>query len=439
VVSAIQTVPSAYVVSQPVRLAAISLLANPAKSPLVLPSTIVSLGATPVSPVAYNASGVLDTRSSSRSATVNQPTSAPVSILTADAATNTANFLRAADLEASTITKNLAVLDTALAESVAKQRLINSRAIAAGLAARDAAVSTTSTSLAGTEQAANTSLNPVATNSAVAQPLVTSTRQSIAEGPGTVASTTPATPPTVIVASNITTNSASSTPEVANALVGTSTFDAAVQVSPSVAQSPTYANPVVENGTSVAAPPALPPATPATPITPEETTAAFAISSINDLPQPIAATRKDTFVNTASPATLHVVTPSLQTVTLESSPATTPLPAPTTNAVAASNALSNSVNSTAEISISQPDNPLIDATAQAVSTVAQNPAYANLVAANYVNTAVSSAQSPSVATTPIRFEEIEPVIAIPALAMLSRLGAQTGRDGSPRSRQAKVF
>jgi hypothetical protein len=78
-------------------------------------------------------------------------------------------------------------------------------------------------------------------------------------------------------------------------------------------------------------------------------------------------------------------------------------------------------------------NLVIDPAAQAITTVAQNPAYANLVAGNYFSMAATSTQSPSIAPTPMRLVGIKPVIAIPAIAALGQLGAQSGRDGNSAS------
>jgi hypothetical protein len=108
-------------------------------------------------------------------------------------------------------------------------------------------------------------------------------------------------------------------------------------------------------------------------------------------------------------------------------------PATATNVVAATNATTNSLSSTAEVANLPVVNPQIDSGVQAVTTIAQNPAYANLVAGNYVSMAATSAQSPSVAGTPTRLEDIKPVIAIPAITALSQLGAHSGRDGNPAS------
>jgi hypothetical protein len=115
--------------------------------------------------------------------------------------------------------------------------------------------------------------------------------------------------------------------------------------------------------------------------------------------------------------------------------ATDTVAATTTNVVASSNTTSPaspaSTSNTPEVANTLITNSQIDSGVQAVATVAQNPAYANMVAGNYVSLAAALAQSPSVITTPNRLEEIKPVIAISAISALSPLGGQSGRDGNP--------
>ena len=147
-VSAIQTVASASIASQIVRPAAVSQPANQANSQLVLPSTTVSLGTTTAAPVTYTASGLLDTGSSSGSMTDNQSNSTQASVVTTKAAQYGASIKLAADLDASTIAENLAVLDKAFDDALARQLLVNSRAAAAA----HAATADANASLAGTEE-----------------------------------------------------------------------------------------------------------------------------------------------------------------------------------------------------------------------------------------------------------------------------------------------
>ena len=147
-VSAIQTVPSAYITSQIVRQAVVSPSANQASLQLVLPSTTVGLDMTTAVPDTYNASGLLDTGSSSGSMTDNQSNSTQASVVTTKAAQYGASIKLAADLDASTIAENLAVLDKAFDDALARQLLVNSRAAAAA----HAATADANASLAGTEE-----------------------------------------------------------------------------------------------------------------------------------------------------------------------------------------------------------------------------------------------------------------------------------------------
>jgi hypothetical protein len=465
-VSAIQTVPSVYIASQIVGPAAVSHPANVAESQPILPSTTVSLGATTAAAVTYTASGLLDTASSSGSATVIPSNSTPVSVVTTDAAQNAASIKLAADLEASTVSENLAVLDTVLADSVARQFLVNTRAVAVGLDATAAAVASqasiaervetsqqievareaTATNSArtldellaanqsNTENVVNTAQNAaVQTDSSVTLPLITALVQPITIDSGAITNTTTATIANAVAASNTTTNNLSSTSDVANSLVGNAAFDSAVQAVTAAAQNPAYANLVAQNYASVAASSPLSSTVTATPITPEEAAAAFAISSVADLTQQVTTTGKDNVVKADSAATLQLLTLLPQPVANESTAVVSTSPATTTNVVAASNKTTNSLPSTAEVVNSPVVNPMVDSAVQAVTTVGQNPAYANLVAGNYVRMAASSAQSPSVTATPMRFEEIKPVIAIRSITALTQLGAQNEGNGNPSS------
>jgi len=462
-VSAIQTVASASIASQIVRPAAVSQPANQANSQLVLPSTTVSLGTNTAAPVTYTASGLLDTGGASGSATVNQPISTQASVVITDTTQNAASIKLAADLEARTIAENLAVLDNALADSLANQLLVNTRAAAAALAATAAAdasqagiaervetsrqieiarqaiatnsartldeLSAARLNQSNTENVVNASQNAVVqTDSTATIPLLTPQPQPITNESSAVTNTTPATTANVAAASNTTTNNLSSASEVANSLVGNPTFDSVVQAVTTAAQNPA----------SVVASSVLSPSVTATPITPEEATAAFAISSITDLTQqvtttPVTTTSNDNVVKADSAATLPLLTPLPQPVTNESTAVVSATPATTANVVAASNTTTNSLGSTAEVANSPVVNPVVDADVQAVTTVGQNPAYANLVAGNYVRMAASSAQSPSVTAAPVRLEDIKPVIAIPSITEITQLGAQYRRDGNPGS------
>jgi hypothetical protein len=467
-ISAIQTVPSAYIASQIVRQAAVSQAANEARSLLVLPSTTVSLGMTTATPVTYNASGVLDTGNSGATATVNQSISTQASVVTTDTTQDSASIKLAADLEASTIAENLAVLDKALDDALANQLLVNNRAAAAARAAMAAAdasqagiaeriessrqiesarqeTATNSTRtlaelLAATLNESNTvnvvnasQKAVVPTDSTAALPSAAPLLQPTTKESGAVTNTIPATTSRNIAVSNTTTNDLNSTSDVANSLVENAAFDSAVQAVIADARNPAYANQVAQNYASVAAPSPLSPSVTATPITPEEAAVAFAISSVTDLTQAVTTTSNDNVVKTDNAATLPLVTPQPQPITITFATVASTTPATTTNVVAASNTATNSITSTAEVVNSPVVYPVVDSAVQAVTTVAQDPAYANLVAGNYVRMAASSAQSPSVTVSPMRLEEIKPVIAIRSVTALTRLDAQNEGNGNPSS------
>lgn len=154
----------------------------------------------------------------------------------------------------------------------------------------------------------------------------------------------------------------------------------------------------------------------------------------------LATSNKEDVANDVVPA-LTTLTQSASNLVMKASDT---VAATTTNVVVASDTTSpaNTANTsnTAEVVNMLISSSQIDSGVQAVATVTQNPAYANMVAGNYVSLAASSAQSPSVITTPIKLEEIKPAIAISAISALSPLGAQSGRDGNPPSgyRQRRV-
>jgi len=128
---------------------------------------------------------------------------------------------------------------------------------------------------------------------------------------------------------------------------------------------------------------------------------------------------------------LQLITPQPQPIANEFSAVTNTTPATTASVVSTSNTITNNLSSTSKVANSLVGNPAFDSVVHAVTTAAQNPAYANLVAQNYASVAASSVQSPSVTAPPMRLEDIKLVISIPAITALSQLGAQYGRDGNP--------
>lgn len=148
-----------------------------------------------------------------------------------------------------------------------------------------------------------------------------------------------------------------------------------------------------------------------------------------------ATSNQEDAANRATVAAVPVLTTPTQSAAKVVIEATETVAATTTNVVAASNTTSPattvSSRNAAEVVNAPIRNSRIDSGAQAFATVAQNPAYANLVAGHFASLAASATQSPAVMTTPNRLEEIKPVIAISAISALTALGAQSGRDGNP--------
>ena len=144
-----------------------------------------------------------------------------------------------------------------------------------------------------------------------------------------------------------------------------------------------------------------------------------------------ATTSEETVSTTDSVAALPSLTPTTQSVTTEPDTVTTNTPVSPTNIVATSSATTNSPSAISEVVNSPARNTTTDSAMQAIDTVTQNPAYANLIASQYVGMAASMAQPPSVNTPTIRLEEIKPVFAIPAITALSKLGAESDHDGNP--------
>jgi hypothetical protein len=303
-INAIQTVPSAYSASQIISSATAFQRASQAKSLEVLASTMVSLGATKTAPLTYNATGSLDTTTPSLRATV----------ATQDSAAN----------DASTLADNSTVLDKALADSLAKQILINARIIAAGLATLPAGPLLADSALAGTANSSETNRliaiasQAIATNSArtlddllaanislsktekaasigeenvakterAATPLLpTLLTQSVAQEPVRLTSTTPATTTNVVATSNATTNSLSRTAEIVNLPAGNTTTDTTAQAVANVAQNPAYLNLVAGYYSSMAASATQPPSGNASPIRFDEVKPVNAISAITALSQ----------------------------------------------------------------------------------------------------------------------------------------------------------
>jgi hypothetical protein len=145
-----------------------------------------------------------------------------------------------------------------------------------------------------------------------------------------------------------------------------------------------------------------------------------------------ATSSTDTVANANNAAVIQSPTPEKQSTKNEADTAVANVPVTTTTAaVASSTASTGSLDSTAEITAALVNNSTVDSGIQAVAIVAQNQAYANMVAGYYVSTAAASAQPPSITIVAVRIQDVQPVIAISAVGSLTQLGAQSGRDGNP--------
>lgn len=186
--------------------------------------------------------------------TDNQSNSTQASVVTTNAAQDAASIKLAADLAASTIAENLAVLDKAFDDALARQLLVNTRAAAAALAATDAAnvrLAATQARIEANREieldrqaaAANNAINldelfaakgnetnaenavnarqdaVAQTDRATALQSIGALAQPIANESSTVTNTTPATTARVVPASNTTTDKPANNSEATNSLV----------------------------------------------------------------------------------------------------------------------------------------------------------------------------------------------------------------------------
>ena len=395
-ISAIQTVSSVSMASQVVRLAAVLQAANPPNTGLVLPSTTVSLDTTTATPVIYNATGVFDTEYSSGSTSTNQSLAIQATGAAADAATSAQ---ATAALTASSIAENSAVLDEALADALAKaNQLASTQAGAAATANATSAASAQATAaLTASSIAENSAVLDEALADALAKANQLASTQAGAAATANATSAASAQATAALTASSIAENSAVLDEALADAL----------------------AKRLLNNATATAA--GL--ASTAANLLQTNREAASAENGIEPSRNEVA--------KTDASAALPSVPSSLPSMTENYIGSTSTTPTTTPNIVAAVNTTMNTPSSTPEV-LNLPAGSLpIDSAVQALSTVAQNPAYANLVAVNYVGMANSSAQSPLMLAASKPLEEIKPVIAISAIAAPTQLGAQSGRDGNP--------
>lgn len=430
-----------------------------AQAQLVLSSTALVLSESVTSQLTYNASGTLDAGPSDWGTTA----AAQAGVVATDAASNALSVQQATALEASTIAENSAILDEALADSLAEQRIGNDRAIATRLAATaailvssranpDAAADRIDTlrQIEITRQAAATlgagaldellsgkpgqttvaSQDGVTNIAAVtALPVLVPTLQVVTPAPGAARITPPTVTENVVAASTAPTNDLAAVSEIAVALPANPVTDSTASAIAPLGQSTAGVDVVTEIYPSVAPAPLPAVAVTVPPPRLEDTSPAVAVAAITAPTQAVVPNSKISGIATDGAATLPLIKSLPRPVTEDTNPAA----AATAGVVAKSAAVTNSQGGIPAAMATPRIIPLMDSAAQALSTVALDPAYANLVAGKYAGMAASSAHSPSVAVAPMRLEEIKAVIAIPAITALGSLDAQSGRDGNPSS------
>jgi len=389
----IQSLSSAVTASQSAGLETVVQSAGQTESELPLPSTVVVLGSTSVVSDLYNATGAQSTTTVSANAAADAATATQASVTTTVIDTNAANSAVAATLEAMRISENSAVLAATLATQLAS----NTTATSAERTTTNAALAATDARLATTE------INTESSRLLAVSQLANATRSTNTLNQLLSANIAQARVESVVTGGQ---NDLGSTSSAATNLPLTQT-SGAVTTASSIA---TGSIPATSESTLVAD-------NTTTNIKPDSTLTP-ALASQNSIASPLAATT--------------IPSPALtQTLAKETVAETSLLPATTTTTtVVASNATAPPV-STPEVSNSPVSNFIVDSGTQAVVTVAQNPAYANLIAGYYTSMAASSAQPPTATIIPIRPGEIQPAIAISAINSLSQLGGQSGRDGNP--------
>jgi hypothetical protein len=443
--STASTASSAYTASQIASPLTASSLASQPEAVLSSADSVVTLGSTTASLDIYNAAGTLGTTATSTS--------------TPDISPNKLSDEISAAQEASNIAKKLAAQDAALAASLAKLQAGNAAPISAQptsttaapapsptepspassaspalvlLAQTPASAGSTSPldqllsagiSQASTATVANSSPIGLAKSSTGA----TSSQNDPASPPGASAllplaalSTAATTAESMTAARNTPVSSenagvtstnkrqAASRPALAHPPVSNSLLDAATRTATSSKQN----SQAIAAGMASTADPLLAPVT--------------TLAS----PPTLAATSQDGIATNNGASMSPLPAEPAEPLTRETAVTTLPGPATAASAVVTSIAPVKA-GSTPEVASSPLNNLTLDSGKQAIATVTQNPAYANLIAGHYTSLAASSAQSPFLAAIPIRIEEITPTIAIPAVNSLSQLGAQSGREGNP--------
>jgi len=366
-------------------------------------STVVVLGSTTVNPSIYNAAGVLITTGSSDNVAIDTSTTSSTNATTTVTGTNTLSSDPAAVLEAKQIADSSALLAATLvtqltsqAASLSAERTTTNTALAASQIADNSAELATTLATQVANNAASLSVERTATNIALETSRIADNSTVLAATLATQLANRTAS----IRAERTTTTSLTTDARLASADNNkTSELIALAQPASTTGSSKTL-NQLLSASIR---------------LTSSESVATGSPNSLN---------------SSNSAATNQPIEPLSGADFTESIVAQGSIPATTTSPLVAGNT-TITLGHSPEAANSPVSNPVTDSRSQAIVTVVQNPAYANLIAGYYTSMATSSAQSPNVAIIPIRAEEIKPAIAILAINSQAQLGGQSGRDGNP--------
>ncbi|UCV06466.1 hypothetical protein [Dechloromonas denitrificans] len=400
--SVIQSLSSGSTGSQIVSLETVTQPASQLETQPTPTSTVVVLGSTTVNPSIYNAAGVLITTGSSVNVAIDTSTTSSTNATTTVTGTNTLSSAPTAALEAKQITDSSAVLAAPLVTQLASQ--------AASLSAER---TTTNTALAASQIADNlaelaTTLATQVANNAASLSVDRATTN-IAREANRIADNS------TVLAATLATQLASQTASIRAERTTTASLAADARLASTD-----------NNNTSRSV--AL--AQPASTTESSQTLNQLLSDGIRLTGSESVATGSPNSLSSSNSATTNLPIAQLSGAAVtESIMAKGSIPATTASPLVAGNTTVTPGNSS-EVANLPVSNPVTDSRSQAIVTVAQNPAYANLIAGYYKGIATSSAQSPSVAIIPIRAEEIKPPIAILPIDSQAQLGGQSGRDGN---------
>jgi len=139
----------------------------------------------------------------------------------------------------------------------------------------------------------------------------------------------------------------------------------------------------------------------------------------------VASIAKDSGGTIPVPATQPQASPTEAVTSTSTTPSATEIAAPVSSATTAT-ATANT--SAPPVIASMPaSNSIVDSSTQAISTVAENPAYANMVAGLYVSVANASTPSTSL-TMANQIDVIQPVSAVSPIGQLSEYISQFWRE-----------